>query len=320
MRKIIISFLFITFFAFNLNAASHYKAGSTSCQILELSPGVRPSGMGGAYVAVSDDMSAIYSNPAGLAWLNTIQISGGSHQLFQGIKHYYSGITYPLDDIYAANIKDLGTIGASYSQLDMGRIQGMDSGGNETYIFIPRDQLFTISYAKTFGERLSIGCNTNYVLQRVAGYKLNVFAFDIGTLWQTPVDGLNIGLVAKNIGGKTGFARNRHELPLTFKVGVAYRVPGDALILATDFDKPIFGYSSIKIGTEYWIKRILAIRLGYDSQHDLGNGITYGIGIKVEKLDFFFMPVEELDIDYAYISSGNLGDNHRFSLTLKFSI
>ncbi|PIU57508.1 MAG: hypothetical protein COS89_04360, partial [Deltaproteobacteria bacterium CG07_land_8_20_14_0_80_38_7] len=68
------------------------------------------------------------------------------------------------------------------------------------------------------------------------------------------------------------------------------------------------------------IKRILAIRLGYNSQHDLGDGINYGMGIKVEKLDFFFMPVEELDIDYAYISSGNLGDNHRFSITLKFSI
>ncbi|PIU57509.1 MAG: hypothetical protein COS89_04365, partial [Deltaproteobacteria bacterium CG07_land_8_20_14_0_80_38_7] len=163
---------------------------------------------------------AIYSNPAGLTQIDTIQVSGGSHQLFQDIKHYYSGIIYPLDDIYAANIKDMGTIGASYSQLDMGRIQGRDSGGNESGTFVPRDQLFTISYAKTFGEKLSIGCNTSYVLQRVAGYKLNVFAFDIGTLWQTPVDGLNIGLVARNIGTKTGFTGtgNEYELPLTFKI------------------------------------------------------------------------------------------------------
>ena len=42
------------------------KVGTTAAQFLKIGVGARAIGMGGAFVAVADDATAIYWNPAGI--------------------------------------------------------------------------------------------------------------------------------------------------------------------------------------------------------------------------------------------------------------
>ncbi|MFA5780180.1 MAG: hypothetical protein WC947_08575, partial [Elusimicrobiota bacterium] len=63
-------------------------------------------------------------------------------------------------------------------------------------------------------------------------------------------------------------------------------------------------------GGEYWIRDILALRAGYVTKgsRDTDSGIRFGVGIKGLGMSF----------DYAYSGFGDLGNSHRFGLTVNF--
>ncbi len=111
-----------------------------------------------------------------------------------------------------------------------------------------------------------------------------------------------LGVVAQNIGGKLG----SDPLPLTFKRGAASKLK--TLTLAVEIAKPQDNEIYYCLGAEWWLRNILASRVGYKTNQDIGKGITAGIGFKMGKTS----------IDYAYVPYGDLGDTHRISLGMKF--
>ncbi|RMH54416.1 MAG: hypothetical protein D6679_13790, partial [Candidatus Hydrogenedentota bacterium] len=61
----------------------------------------------------------------------------------------------------------------------------------------------------------------------------------------------------------------------------------------------------IRGGGEYWVGKVLALRLGYDgSVTGVDNGLTGGLGIRWE----------EFSLDYAFMPFGEIGENHRFGI------
>ena len=48
--------------------------GIGAATFLEIGVGARAAAMGGAYAAISDDATALYWNPAGVAWVDGLQI------------------------------------------------------------------------------------------------------------------------------------------------------------------------------------------------------------------------------------------------------
>ena len=53
--------------AINAHAQTVTKVGTTAGKFLSIPVGARALGMGGAFVAVANDVSAMYWNPAGIA-------------------------------------------------------------------------------------------------------------------------------------------------------------------------------------------------------------------------------------------------------------
>jgi hypothetical protein len=98
MKNIIYVFIYsivcIIFTGFaQLGAQDTRYAGA----FLELGIGARGLSMGEAYVAVADDGSAFYWNPAGIATLSQSEVSGMYASLFKGlVKHFHIGYTRPL--------------------------------------------------------------------------------------------------------------------------------------------------------------------------------------------------------------------------------
>ena len=75
-------------------------------------PGARPIGLGGAYVAIADDINSLFYNPAGLGRLYRTEITGVYDQQSVGLgvnlNYGYIGAIQPAGD--------LGIFGASVSQ------------------------------------------------------------------------------------------------------------------------------------------------------------------------------------------------------------
>lgn len=80
MKIVIKYFLFLSIScvlvlgATDVNAQRVSKAGTTAAEFLKIGVGPRATGMGSAYVAVSDDATAMYWNPAGIAGIEKNEI------------------------------------------------------------------------------------------------------------------------------------------------------------------------------------------------------------------------------------------------------
>ena len=72
--------------------------------------GVRATGMGGASLALSDDVSGLYHNPAGLARILLPEVSSSFvHSILRNRSEFYGSAS--ADDITSTR---LGTVGAAY--------------------------------------------------------------------------------------------------------------------------------------------------------------------------------------------------------------
>ncbi len=84
--------VFLLFYGYSAAQETKYAAS-----FLELGVGARAMGMGGAYVALADDGTAFYWNPAGAATLLQMEVSGMYASLFKSLEnHHYLGFTKPL--------------------------------------------------------------------------------------------------------------------------------------------------------------------------------------------------------------------------------
>lgn len=93
----------------------------------------------------------------------------------------------------------------------------------------------------------------------------NTFLGSVGFLYPVS-DRFQLGLVAQNLGSKLG----ADPLPLTFKLGAAVRLKH--LTLAPDIAKPQDNEIYYCLGAEWWLRNALALRVGYKTNQDQGEG------------------------------------------------
>ena len=107
------------------------------------------------------------------------------------------------------------------------------------------------------------------------------------------------------------FDQEEFALPRYDKVGGSFEREVAALegrILVTlDGVFPNDGDVREHVGAEYAYRRLFALRAGYKANYD-AQGPTFGAG-------FWW---RDIAVDYAYVPSDELGDNHRFGLGFSF--
>ncbi|PIW98226.1 MAG: hypothetical protein COZ80_11695, partial [Ignavibacteria bacterium CG_4_8_14_3_um_filter_37_9] len=75
--------------------------GKYAGEFLSIGVGGRPLGMGGAYVAIANDVTAGYYNPAGLAKLNYPQIALMHDERYGNLVNYnYAAVAIPYGKDY----------------------------------------------------------------------------------------------------------------------------------------------------------------------------------------------------------------------------
>jgi hypothetical protein len=322
----------------NLSSGTISKVGTSVAQFLKLGVSARTIGMGGAFVAIANDVSAIYTNAAGLADLNAYEVM---------FTHTDWLVDTNLD--YGAFALDLGTAGtfgimvASFSSGEMPvRTLAFPDGTGEKYEVT---SLTTgISYARSLTENFAIGFTAKYILERLWHMSASAVALDVGVLFNTPFWGIRLGAAISNFGtsmqlagrdnkfaydpdpnniGNVNIVNSEYEmksypLPLLFQVGLAKDIifsENNRLTLAVDALHPNDNFESVNTGFEYGWSDLVFIRGGYKSLFliDSEQGLTAGVGANI-RLGGTVM----LKADYAYADFGRFDNVQRFTLFLRF--
>lgn len=316
--------------------ASITKTGTTAAPFLKIGVGARSIGMGGAYTAVANDLSAMYWNPAGLSRLTANEAAFNHIDWIADIKFDMAATSILIDEV--------GTIGASFTTLNLGEMEvtttGEPEGTGER--FSAGATMINLSYARNLSYKFSIGFNVKYISESIWNMRAQSVAIDFGTLYTADIlNGVNLGASMSNFGPKmrlegrdnlvlinTGaggkniingeYELDSYDLPLIFRVGVStdlIRSENNRITVAVDAIHPNDNTEYVNTGVEYSWANIVALRGGWKSAYERGGeqGLTLGAGIHyilAAPVDFLF--------DYAYQDFGRLKEVHYFSFGLRF--
>lgn len=303
------------------------KSGSSTATFLRLEQGARALGMGGAFVAVSDDVHSLWWNPAGLVRSKFQELTISHTQFIEDVNSQFAGFKMPLKGKKAS-------VGASLLYFNVPGIEGYDANGNATGDLEANAYSGALSYSKAMDTRLSFGANVKLISQKLASESGQGFAADFGLqIWQKP---LALGLGLYNVGPKLSIGGFSNSLPLNLRVGLGYYFAKD-MVFAADFEKPNDADSKFHLGAEWKIRSNLGLRAGYQNLKDLGSaGWTLGLNVvqlwwqqpqgeaapvfKEDNLEEMVGGEAKalISIDYAFVSYGDLDATHRLTLSFKF--
>ena len=313
------------------SAASKYAG-----EFLSMGVGARALGMGGAFVALANDASATYWNPAGLVQLDQPELSIMHAERFAGIVKYdWLCYVHPHQKGFHS-----GTFGVSLVRLGVDDIpitalpdesSPLHPVKNRPYVArwaSDAEYALYLSYARSTQTPLSYGGNVKVLRKGVDDYTAWGLGVDLGLLFR-PTERLNVGLNLQDATTTLVAWDNgtRESISPTAKIGGTYTFDFDvlrgSLTPALDIDFRFEGrkYASqyhwgnlsadIRFGAEYWFKRMFAVRLGSDDIRRL----AVGTGFRLQQFGF---NLEQLTIDFAFLSKGDLDNTYRVSASVGF--
>ncbi|MCF8260175.1 MAG: PorV/PorQ family protein [Melioribacteraceae bacterium] len=333
--------LIATLLCFNSSFAQNVsKTGTTAASFLEIGVGAGANGIGGAFVSIADNASALYWNPGGIAGLSQFEVIVVHTDWIAETNFDFAGLVLPLGDF--------GTLGLSFTSLSMDdmKVTTVELPGGTGEYFSASDIAVGVSYARNLTDRFSIGFTLKYIEQRIWHMSASAFAIDAGTKFRTDLlGGLTIGATMSNFGtpmelnGRdaryfirvdqtkqgstdqipTSIEMDTWELPLIFQIGIStYAVNTDLykVLIATDAMVPNNNYQSMNFGAEFSYNDYLFIRGGYNSAflNDSEGGLSVGAGLNTKMI--FSDAV--VNFDYAFRDFGRLQSLHNFSVGIKF--
>jgi hypothetical protein len=301
-------------------------------EFMAIGIGGRPLGMGGAYVAVANDVTAGYYNPAGLARVNYPEISLMHDAQFGNLLNYdYVGVAIPFDTdmSFGLSIMRLAIDGIPDTRnalIDYSGSGILDSYNRIDYSkiteFSNQDWAFYLTFAKKEADNFYYGANVKIIRRTIAEYSAWGVGFDAGVQY-SPVEKLFLGANLQDITTTmVAWSTGRNELiSPTAKVGGSYEINflSGVITPALDLDirfenrkyASMFHVGPISfdshVGFEYNFKNLFAVRAGYSDVKQF----TIGAGVKLPKLN--------IDYSFARFSASgdeSLGDTHRISIML----
>jgi hypothetical protein len=305
-----------------LVAATAGAANKYAGEFLTHGVGARALGMGSAFVAVADDVTAGYWNPAGVADVEHRAVQLMHSETFGDVVNYDTG----------AYVQPLGggaAVAVTMVRLAVDDIPFTDFVQDEDRIIYDPSRItwesdsesaLFVSYARRTSDRLRVGGNLKMIRKSVGEYSCYGLGFDVGAkfdAWQGTTFGINVQDATTTF--LSWDTKQRERIMPTAKVGVAYARPvasmDGRLIVAADAD---FRFENRVLADEYHVGAVTAdthygaefvyhelvgVRAGLAmGQLTAGAGLTLG-GFAVE---------------YAFGKHEHLDSSHRVSASYGF--
>jgi hypothetical protein len=269
-------------------------AGFTSME-----EGARATGMGGAFVGVADDATAVFWNPAGHALGEGFKMTAMRTRLFS-----VSGLS---EDCIALSYSGWQKAGFGF---------GWTRAGVED---VYSEDAFVVGTGrKLFSDRFSIGGALRIYRVSAPGYDYyndpnfngpgTGHAFDVGFLYRAPR--WSLGCVMRNMGepeiNLISTTEDGDPIFSEFRVGGSYTFR-DAMLITGEVrrarDVPDYYEDKLSyyLGTEIWFFDAFALRTGLNR-----NRAAAGVGLRISKLT----------VDAALLSGRRPGNKYRLSVSL----
>jgi hypothetical protein len=343
---LLIGFLILT----TLYGNKPNRVGTTAANFLEIGYGSAGNAMGDAAVASANDLSAMYWNPARLAFLQQNEALFMYQPWFADISTAFTAVALvnPTLGTFAVGFYHVG-----YGDMPVTTLEMQDGTGE---MFSANDYAINLVYARRLVEWFSFGAGAKYIASKIWHSNANALALDLGVVVNTHFlsatgkrdDGITIGMSIANYGtkmkydgmdllqpidaypdeqGNYKYAEGQYrtgewELPLIFRIGAAVHPivsSRQKLTLEVDALHPNNNSESINFGAQYQYNLptfgSFFLRGGYKAlfMEDSEYGLSLGAGILSRMMDNF-----ALRIDYAFRDIGVLGKTHSYTVGFLF--
>ncbi|HJW29487.1 MAG TPA: UPF0164 family protein, partial [Saprospiraceae bacterium] len=219
----------------DLRAASRAKYAG---EFISIGVGGRALGLGGAYTAIANDVTAGYWNPAGLSKLMYPEIILMHDERFAGLENYdFGALALPLGvnaslgiSVIRMGIDDIHDShnGGWVDLNNNGTVESNEVDYSKLTFFNSSDWAFYFSYAKKTSDRFSYGANLKFLRREQGDASATGVGFDLAAQYQVSdnmvlaanVQDITTTLMAWNTG-------TNELISPTLKIGSAYFV--DAL-------------------------------------------------------------------------------------------
>lgn len=327
-------------------------AGTDAAAFMNAGVGAKALAMGSAFVAVADDTSAIYWNPAGIGRLNKLSVMAMSQSLastqWETLKditpsYQFVGLTFPVNSFSVPGIGNqsntfgLGMLSMSLSKIPYTYVDASDHIVRDS--FEDAENAYYLAYGLPLyqGEdSFYAGASFKYISQqftKIEGATATGYDMDAGLLYSG--ESLNLGLVIQR-GAAVTWANGRTDTsPLTTKFGVSKSFSlarSLYLTAAADVVQKQNNPLSLNTGMEWGLQRIfrsralslegLFLRGGVDSlviedrygyRNAMNENMNYNAGFGIDVTVFGTY----VQLDYVF-SSRRLGDKNTIAVNLYF--
>lgn len=297
---------------FSSAAVGETGDGGYAGPFLQLGFGARAMGMGGAFVAVADDATAGFFNPAGL-----VQVTERTFGAFYRRTTLDRRLSYV---VYNQPIRDEATIALAWINAGVGDVMGRDSDGYPTQEISNYQNAVQLFLGRRILDQLSVGLGIEYIQYNLANINAYGLGFGVSAMGR-PTPKLRLGVAVEDIGMRYSWASGdywrqfgllgssvKEEFPFNVRVGASYLLLEDRILLSSEFEKNQKQEGRIHLGAEGWALENVAGRIGYDR-----GSFTLGLGLR-QKIQSAI-----LGFDYAFITSRVEDDaDHLISLQFEF--
>jgi len=308
--------------------------GSAGAQFLQIGGGIKPIGMGSAFVAYADGIDAIYWNPAGLTFLKQSNFSVTHLDYFAGMSYENVAYTMPVGD----GVLGVSLVGLLSGDIEVTTVDQWDGTGEK---YSANEYAVGVSYGTSLTDKFSLGASFKFIHMGLAELSAQGWAMDIGAIYNTGLlNNLRLGFTITNFGPDMRYegddlifntkvykdrdsqqedARGQYlselfQLPLKLQVGLAIDlINSERQKLVGTFDgiNPNDYNETFGFGLEYIFNDSYSLRAGYTNVYERG----FSAGASA-----LFANITDLDIifNYGLEIHDYLGDLHRIGIDFKF--
>ena len=285
MKKQLSIILIVTLGLGSVWAGNPDRAGSAGASQLLINPWAASNGLVGANMASIQGLESVFTNVAGLCFIN-------KNELITANSQYLGGSGISLNSVgFATRVGDAGVLGITVTSMKFGDIpittEDLPEGGIGT--FSPNFSNIGVSYSKEFSNSIYAGFTLRIISESISNVKASGVAFDAGIRYVTGEDDkMRFGISLRNVGPPMRYAGDgltasatpqgsansltvlqrseRYELPSLVNIGIAYDIiNSDKMVLelngmftSNSFTKDQFGF-----GVETRIGDNVELRAGY---------------------------------------------------------
>lgn len=334
-------------------AGNDVRRGTAGASELLINPWARNTGWGGVNVANVRGVEAMFSNAAGLSFVQGLEVAYSNTMLYGGNSGLSSGASINAFGL-GVRMFDRGVAGVyimamNFGTIDVTKYASPEPGSNGT--FKPSYMNINVTYAHSFTKTIHGAINFKVISESTDNVSASGIGIDAGIQYVTGDDDqLKFGISLKNWGPTMKFAGTglslqmvnnagnnftvetrsaEMELPTCLNIGLSYDflLPtlDQRITVAAAFTSNAFLRDNYTVGVEYSIMKMIELRAGYVMQPGMwgkntataSNGICAGASFNVP------LSKDEnsrygLTIDYSYQDASPLRGTHAIGASFCF--